>query len=201
MELLLELIDHLTDRLTRLDRRIRHRVALSAEAKRLMTIPGVGCYGALLILAELGPIARFPSAHAVACYAGLVPSTRSSGGKTAHGSVGAAGSHWLKWILIEAVQTLKRRPGPVREHYERLLRAKGKQKATVAAARKLCCYLYWMLLRGWSYDEWLRQIDDAAGGAPGANAGVRRLERLAGNTSGPPPSNGRSCAGSARRGA
>jgi len=157
VELLLELIDHLTERLGRLDRRIRHRVALSAEAKRLMTIPGVGTYGALLILAELGAISRFSSAHAVACYAGLVPSTRSSGGKTAHGSVGPAGSHWLKWILIEAVQTLKRQPGPVRDQYERLLRAKGKQKATVAAARKLATYIYWMLYEGWSYDEWLEQ--------------------------------------------
>ena len=157
VELLLELIDHLTERLGRLDRRIRHRVALSAEAKRLMTIPGVGTYGALLILAELGSISRFSSAHAVACYAGLVPSTRSSGGKTAHGSVGPAGSHWLKWILIEAVQTLKRQPGPVRDQYERLLRAKGKQKATVAAARKLATYIYWMLYEGWSYDEWLEQ--------------------------------------------
>jgi hypothetical protein len=27
----------------------------------------------------------------------------------------------------------------------------------VAAARKLCCYLYWMLKESWSYDEWLRQ--------------------------------------------
>lgn len=157
VELLLELVDHLSDRLPRLDRRIRERVALSPEAKRLITIPGVGPYSALLILAELGPIARFASAHAVASYAGLVPSTRSSGGKTAHGTVGAAGSHWLKWILIEAVQTLKRRPGPVRAHYERLLRAKGKPKATVGAARKLCTYVYWMLVKSWSYEEWLRQ--------------------------------------------
>jgi transposase len=157
VELLLALVDHLTERLTRLDRRIRERVALSAEARQLMTVPGIGPYGALLILAEVGPITRFPSAHALASYAGLVPSTRSSGGKTAHGTVGAAGSHWLKWILIEAVQTLKRRPGPVAAHYERLFRAKGKPKATVAAARKLCTYLYWMLVKGWSYEDWLQQ--------------------------------------------
>src|SRR5207249_2165318 len=89
--------------------------------------------------------------------AGLAPSTRSSGGKTAHGSVGPAGSAWLKWLFVEAVQTLKRQPGPVRSQYERLLRAKGKPKATVAAARKLCCYVYWMMKEGRSYDDWLRQ--------------------------------------------
>src|SRR5438093_695417 len=97
------------------------------------------------------------SSHELAAYAGLVPSTRSSGGKTAHGSVGPAGSAWLKWLFVEAVQTLKRQPGPVRSQYERLLRAKGKPKATVAAARKLCCYVYWMMKEGRSYDDWLRQ--------------------------------------------
>ncbi len=52
---------------------------------------------------------------------------------------------------------MKRQPGPVRQHYERLLRAKGKQKATVAAACELCCCVYWMMKEGWSYEDWLRQ--------------------------------------------
>ena len=55
---------------------------------------------------------RFHSAHELAAYAGLVPSTRSSGEKTSHGGVSGASNHWLKWVLIEAVQTLKQVPGP-----------------------------------------------------------------------------------------
>jgi transposase len=157
VDLLLEVVDALDERVRRLDARVRSAVTMTPEAELLQTIPGVGPYGALLILAEIGTIARFGSSHELASYAGLVPSTRSSGGKTAHGPVGPAGSSWLKWILIEAVQVLKRSPGPVRAQYERLVRAKGKQQATVAAARKLCCYLYWMVKQGWSYEEWLRQ--------------------------------------------
>jgi transposase len=84
-----------------------------------------------------------------------VPSTRSSGDKTGHGGVGRENNHWLKWILIEAVQTLKQVPGPVRFHYERLRRAKGKPKATVAAARKLSTYIYWMWRQGLTYPVWL----------------------------------------------
>jgi len=61
--------------------------------------------------------------------------------------------------LIEALQTLKLAPGPVGAHYQKLLRAKGKPKATVAAARKFCTYLFWMLKKEWSYTEWLRQHD------------------------------------------
>ncbi|NIM49665.1 MAG: IS110 family transposase [Gemmatimonadales bacterium] len=157
VELLVELVEVLDERVKRLDREIRERVAVSPEAQRLMTVPGIGPYLALLIEAEIGTIERFRTSHELASYAGLVPSTRSSGGKTAHGGVGPAGSSWLKWALVEATQVLKRSPGPVRFHYERLVRAKGKQKATVAAARKLCCYLYWMLREGWSYEEWLER--------------------------------------------
>jgi transposase len=131
------------------------RIAKHPDAQRLQTIPGIGLFGTALLLAEIGTIRRFSTAHELAAYAGLVPSTRSSGDKTSHGGVSGASNHWLKWILIEAVQTLKRVPGPVRFHYERLLRAKGKPKATVAAARKLCTYIYWMWTQGLSYASWL----------------------------------------------
>ena len=101
-------------------------------------VPG---FGALLLLAEIGRIERFASSHHLAAYAGLVPSTRSSGDKTAHGTVDGAGSPWLKWVLIEIVQTLKLARGPIGVQYQKLLHSKGKAKATVAAARNLCCYL------------------------------------------------------------
>jgi transposase len=159
----LALIAALDEQLHGYDGEVKRLASQQPTARLLQTIPGVGPFGALLLLAEIGSITRFGSSHELAAYAGLVPSTRSSGGKTAHGSVGRAGSGWLKWILIEAVQTHKRVPGPVRFHYERLLRAKGKPKATVAAARKLCTYIYWMLREQLSYPEWLEQETRRAG--------------------------------------
>jgi hypothetical protein len=48
------------------------------------------------------------------------------------------------------------KPGPVRSHFTRLTRAKGNSKATVAAARKLCCYLFWMLKENRTYPDWLQ---------------------------------------------
>ena len=148
----------LTTQIQALDRYIKGHVKRDATAQRLQTIPGIGPFGALLLQAEIGPIDRFGSAQELAAYAGLVPSTRSSGDKTRHGHVGR-GNPWLKWLLIEALQTLKLAPGPVGQHYQKVLRAKGKPKATVAAARKFCTYRYWMLKEEWSYTEWLRQHD------------------------------------------
>jgi hypothetical protein len=95
-----------------------------------------------------------------------------SGGKTTHGGVGHASNRWLKCILVEIVTTLKLAPGPVGTYYRHLLRAKGKPKATTAAARKFCCYLFWMLKEGWSYDEWLRQHAGSRGSE------VRPMQRL-----------------------
>jgi transposase len=164
IEVQLAVITALETQITGYDTDVK-RIAKHPAAQRLQTIPGIGVFGAALLLAEIGTIQRFHSAHELAAYAGLVPSTRSSGDKTSHGGVSGASNHWLKWILIEAVQTLKQVPGPVRFHYERLLCAKGKPKATVAAARKLCTYIYWMGTPGLTYAAWL-EIEPKRVGCP-----------------------------------
>lgn len=156
--LLLAGIDQLTAQLRTLDRDLSRTIAHDAVSRRLQTIPGVGPLGALILQAEIGPLTRFRDAAHLAAYAGLTPSTRSSGGKTRHGAVGR-GNPWLKWIVIEILQHLKLAPGPVGAHYQALLRPKGRQKATVAAARKFVTYLYWMLKEELTYTEWLRQHD------------------------------------------
>ena len=105
VDVLLELLDTLdAPRIRRLDQRICRTVAQDVAAERLQTVPGIGPFGALLLLAEIGRIDRFASSHQLAAYAGLAPSTRSSGDKTAHGLVGGEGSPRLKWMLIEIVQ-------------------------------------------------------------------------------------------------
>lgn len=133
------LVDSLDDHIRRVHERVKRLVKQDPVAERLQTWPGIGPFGAALLLAEIGSIQRIAASHELAAYAGLTPSTRSSGDKTRHGSVGRAGSPWLKWILTDIVQSLKLAPGPVGRQSQKLLRARGKAKATVAAARKLCC--------------------------------------------------------------
>lgn len=169
---LLRVHDVLTAEIKRLDGEVKRAAKRDPVAQQLETIPGVGTFGALFLHAEIGPISRFGSSHELAAYAGLVPTTRSSGGKTTHGSVGTCSNRGLKWSLVEVVTTLKLAPGPVGTHYRHLLRAKGKPKATTAAARKFCCYLYWMLKEGWTYDEWLQQHEGSR------NPEVRPSQRL-----------------------
>jgi len=136
-ERLLTLHDALTREIEGLDADVKRAAKGNPIVKPLTTMPGVGSCSALFVQAEIGSIDRFRSSHQLAAYAGLVPTTRSSGGKTAHGGLGKASNRWLKWILVEIVVTLKLAPGPVGTYYRHLLRAKGKPKAQAAAARKL----------------------------------------------------------------
>src|SRR5437899_10089280 len=81
------------------------REAVEDESTRLlMTIPGVGYFSALLILSEIGDVNRFPDSHHLCSYAGLTPSTHSSGGVTYHGSITRTGSRYLRWILTECAK-------------------------------------------------------------------------------------------------
>lgn len=72
-------------------------------AQRLATIPGIGKFLAVLIRHEIDDISRFRNVKKLHAYAGLVPTTKSSGGKTYHGKLVKNCNHILKWALIEAV--------------------------------------------------------------------------------------------------
>jgi transposase len=97
---LLRIHDALTREIHLMDEEVKRLRRDHPMIERLHSIPGVGLFGALLLVAEIGAIERFSSAHQLAAYAGLVPSTRSSGGKTTHGrwatraTDGSSGSLW-----------------------------------------------------------------------------------------------------------
>jgi transposase len=115
--------------------------------KLLMTIPGIGHYSAVLIVSEIGDINRFPDSNHLCSYAGLIPSTHSSGGITYHGAITKTGSKHLRWIMLECVYSHIRtdKNSNITLHYRRLSKSKGNSKAAVAAASKLLKVVYWVL--------------------------------------------------------
>lgn len=154
----LGILDYLQEIIRGLNGQIAERATDSDEAQRLVTIPGIGFYLALLILAEIGPVSRFGSARKLASYAGLVPTTRSSGGHTYHGHITKQGSRWLRYAMVEAAAHVARRPGPLAQFYQRHKRRKGAKIARVALARKLITQVYWMLLNGETYLDVVRRL-------------------------------------------
>lgn len=117
------------------------------EARLLMTIPGIGRLTALVLMAEIGDIGRFPSPGKLMGYTGLVPSTYSSGGVTRHGKITRQGSRWLRFALVEIAhhQLLCTRKAGFRTYYARIKKRKGSGAAAVATARKLCAVIWRVL--------------------------------------------------------
>jgi transposase len=140
----LHLIESLDSEIKDVSKKILMLAKEDEMASLLMTIPGIGYYSALLIVSEIGDINRFPDSHHLCSYAGLIPSTHSSGGITYHGSITKIGSKYLRWIMLECVHTHIRtnKNSNISQFYTRLAKSKGNSKAAVAAASKLLRIVY-----------------------------------------------------------
>lgn len=123
---------------------------------RLATAPGVGPLTAAAFVATIDDVARFPDAHALEAYLGLVPSERSSGETQRRGRITKAGNPRVRWLLVEAAWRILRSPRPacaaLRGWAERIQLRRGKRVAVVALARRLAGVLYAMWRDGQAYD-------------------------------------------------
>lgn len=124
----------------------------NVNVKLLKTIPGIGDVFARLIDAEIDDISRFRNAKKLAAYAGLVPATYSSGGKTYHGKIVKQGNKWLRWAFVEAVTPAIRSDPQLRAQYEHL-KVRGTNKARVAIARKLITIAFQILRDQRAYEQ------------------------------------------------
>jgi transposase len=130
----------------RISKELRTLARDDTDVGLLETIPGIGYYIALLIKAEVGDIKRFKSRHHLASYAGLVPSTKSSGNVQKHGKITREGSAWLRWAMVEAAMVHIRYDTSVTRLYHRVAERRGKKKALVAAGRELLTVCYSVLV-------------------------------------------------------
>ena len=74
----------------------------SPGREHVLSVPGIGPIIAAVIVSEVDDIARFPSAQKLCGYAGLCPTTSSSGGKTYNGKLMPHCNKWLRWAFVEA---------------------------------------------------------------------------------------------------
>jgi len=132
----LAVIDGLAPVIGRIDGELHARARADPRVKVLRTLPGVGEFTALVMLAEIGDITRFGSARKLASWAGLTPTVRGSDLKVRHGHISKQGSAWLRWVMNQAAQTAKRSP-EFAASYAAIAKRRGKKIATIAVARKL----------------------------------------------------------------
>lgn len=112
----------------------------------LRSLPGIGLIVGSIIATETDGINRFRTPGRYVGYAGLAPTTHSSGGKTYHGRMIRQSNRWLKWALIEAAWVAIGCSAYFGSLY-RYHRARGKKANTAITivARRMCRIIYALL--------------------------------------------------------
>ena len=143
----LDVIGALDKPIKKLEKRIEFLAGGNSDAKLLVTIPGVGYFSALAILAEIGDIHRFNSSEELCSYAGITPSTRESGDVVKRGGITKRGRKLMRWVLDLCSWRHLKYDTKLTEFWKRIAREKGKKTATTALERKMLKVMYWMLKR------------------------------------------------------
>jgi len=112
---LLHEVEHMTERVKRLEEAIREAVKLAPAGMRevirgLQCLRGVAEISAVTIAAELGQISRFESPRQLMGYSGMVPSEESSGKRQQRGGITKTGNAHLRRIAGEAAWSYRLRP-------------------------------------------------------------------------------------------
>jgi transposase len=171
----LKLIATMRPMIRGLDRRIEEVCEGIPVTRLLRTVPGIGAYRALLIAAECLPIERFRSAAEFVSYCGLAPVTRSTGGKTRHGSLPKGANRWLRGAMVRTVVShFQQAPESwLARYYEAQKARLGWPVARIATARKLCRALHAMVRND---STWQNEIERTERG---------ELRRMAADTTAP----------------
>jgi transposase len=127
------------------------------EAARIDTVPGFATMLSVLMAVEIADIGRFPRAAELHSYAGVIPSTYSSGERSYHGHITKQGNAWLRWAALEAVYPAIKKDFGLRALYSRLARRKGANVAKVAVARRLLTIIYRVLTEKRDYVPAMKQ--------------------------------------------
>jgi transposase len=146
-------VDRLDAELTTQTRELERLAEADARAGWLQSVPGIGAYAAMVILAEIGDVERFASKRALASYAGLTPVVRESAGRRKRGGITHQGSNTLRWIMLQVAQVAARWSPGARSYYAGLRARKPAQVARTALARKLLTVVWALLRHRVDFDE------------------------------------------------
>jgi transposase len=153
--LMIESIREQDKRIHELDREIARRAREDADARRLMTIPGIGPITATALLALAPPAQTFRNGRDFAAWVGLTPLQRSTGGKQKLGEITKMGERTLRRLLIigsaAVVLHAARRGAPKGSWLEQMMARKPRMLVTVALANKTARIVWAVLARGEDY--------------------------------------------------
>lgn len=142
----LALHDLIAQQMRAQEKRIAAEFKTQAMHQHLLSVPGIGITLGAVISCEIDQIERFSSAQKLCAYAGVVPTTHASGGKTSHGRLLPFCNKWLRWALVEASWVaIGCSPYFGSLYKEHRARGKKANTAVLIVARRMC-RIIWQLL-------------------------------------------------------
>ena len=137
-------IEQLSAHIHEADCELEREAKTSDVCRRLMTVPGVGPVTAIRFVATLDDATRFPTAHHVESYLGLVPGENSSSDRIRRTAITKAGSTALRRVLVQAAWCARRSKGvhPMVLWAQEVQKRRGKFVAALALARKIAGILF-----------------------------------------------------------
>lgn len=169
---LLRWLDLLNGDCESLEREVRQAAEANAEARLLMTHPGIGPVISLAFVLTIGSIERFERSRQLVSYLGLNPSEDSSGARRRLGGISKQGSSFMRLLLIQGAQTAVRGDEELHRQYRRLASKKHRAVAKVMVARKLAVRMFWMLKTQKTHAELVRMRGSSS------HPGVSKTDRL-----------------------
>jgi transposase len=108
-------VDHVADRIARLERAIDDAVKTAPARMRaviagLQALRGIALVSAVTIVAEVGELSRFTGAPQIMGYGGMGAREDSSGTRTRRGGITKTGNAHLRRIVVEAAWAYRHRP-------------------------------------------------------------------------------------------
>ena len=165
----LALHDLIAEQMRAQEKRIALEFKTESSYRQLLSVPGIGPTLAAVIGCEIDQIERFPSADKLCGYAGVVPTTHSSGGKVHHGRLLPSCNKWLRWALVEA-SWVAIGCSPYFGALYRQQRARGKKANTAITivARRMCRILFQLLREKRSFEKRAGKVQTTS--VPGCSA-------------------------------
>jgi len=111
----------------------------------LLSVPGIGCLTAMILLTETGDIDRFKNLDKLCSFIGLVPMTNSTGENEKTGDITMRRNKILRTAIVESSWIAIRNDPALMLAYQKLVKRMEPQKAIIRIAKKLTNRILYVL--------------------------------------------------------
>ena len=118
-------------------RKLSEKKIYKEDYDLLVSVPGIACLTAMILLTELGDISRFKNLDNLCSFIGLVPMTHSTGENENTGDITVRRNKILRTAIVESSWIAIRNDPALMLAYQKLIKRMEPQKAIIRIAKKL----------------------------------------------------------------